>query len=176
MRSRTAHCSDESSFIQRSSIKFELELPLTAKILISQGVIDDITLAFSDDGLFSGEIFADNHSIEQSKNVIEWLQAYGQKKPQLNSRLKFNLANLTPFSKRALNAISQISFGSTCTYGGIAKMIGSSGSSRAIGSACHHNPFPLLIPCHRIVAKHGMGGFAYPLAIKQFLLDFEKTR
>ena len=171
MRSRTPYCSDESSVIQRYRIKLGHELPLVAKILICQGVIDDVTLAFSDDGRVWGEIYSDT---PPAAHILKWLEAYAQKRHLPLDQFRLNLSHMTPFSKQALNAIVQVPFGTTCTYGDIASMIGNAKSCRAIGGACHHNPFPLIIPCHRIVTKNGIGGFAYPVVIKQSLLDFEQ--
>jgi methylated-DNA-[protein]-cysteine S-methyltransferase len=69
-----------------------------------------------------------------------------------------------------------IPFGETLTYSGLAKKIGS--AARAVGNACRTNPYTLLIPCHRVVAVNGMGGYSghrhgeYML-IKEKLLEFE---
>jgi methylated-DNA-[protein]-cysteine S-methyltransferase len=66
--------------------------------------------------------------------------------------------------------------GETRTYGEIAEAIGS--NARAVGTACGKNPIPLIVPCHRIVAANGLGGFMGgkrddPLAIKRWLLAHE---
>ncbi len=60
------------------------------------------------------------------------------------------------------------------TYGELAANIGQPKAARAIGMACHHNPYPLFIPCHRVIASgKRLGGFAYDLKMKQLLLNFE---
>ncbi|MFN0064933.1 MAG: MGMT family protein [Chlamydiales bacterium] len=48
-------------------------------------------------------------------------------------------------------------------------------SARAVGNSCGKNPYPFVIPCHRVVANRGIGGFSSPLMLKKELLDFEKS-
>jgi len=80
------------------------------------------------------------------------------------------------FQRRVWQAISDIPPGVVLTYGQLAKKIGS--APRAVGQACGANYFPLVIPCHRVVASSGIGGFAnhddgYFLKVKRWLLAHE---
>jgi len=77
----------------------------------------------------------------------------------------------TPFQARLRQALLAIPVGATRTYGELAQALGS--SPRAVGQALAANPLPILIPCHRIVAKHGLGGFACGRVWKRHLLRFE---
>jgi methylated-DNA-[protein]-cysteine S-methyltransferase len=82
----------------------------------------------------------------------------------------------TAFQRRVWDAIAAIPCGSTLSYGAIAKQIRS--GPRAVGQACGANWFPLVIPCHRVVASGGIGGFAnhgegFHLSIKRWLLEHE---
>jgi methylated-DNA-[protein]-cysteine S-methyltransferase len=82
----------------------------------------------------------------------------------------------TAFQRRVWSAIAAIPCGSTLSYGAIAKQIRS--GPRAVGQACGANWFPLVIPCHRVVASGGIGGFAnhdegFHLSIKRWLLQHE---
>ena len=79
------------------------------------------------------------------------------------------------FRKRVLEAEKNIPYGQTRSYGEVAKMVGSSNASRAVGSANANNPLPLYFPCHRIIKANGkLGGFGGGLKIKEFLLDLEQ--
>ena len=82
----------------------------------------------------------------------------------------------TVFRHRVWAAISAIGSGATRRYGEIARDLGS--SARAVGQACGDNPLPLVVPCHRVVAASGPGGFAHAsdgwlLRTKQWLLAHE---
>ena len=82
----------------------------------------------------------------------------------------------TPYQQRVWRALQSIPPGKTLTYGQLAKRLHS--SPRAIGNACRQNPLPLLVPCHRVVAANGLGGFAgettgKPLVLKRWLLEHE---
>lgn len=82
----------------------------------------------------------------------------------------------TPFQRRVWLALRDIPPGRTLTYGELAQRIGS--GARAVGNACRANPCPLVVPCHRVVAAKGLGGFAgersgRKLEIKRWLLHHE---
>jgi methylated-DNA-[protein]-cysteine S-methyltransferase len=82
----------------------------------------------------------------------------------------------TPFQRRVWQLIAAIPAGRTRTYADIAAELGS--GPRAVGGACRANPYPLLVPCHRVVAVNGLGGFAGDtdgrlLAFKRRLLAHE---
>ncbi len=65
----------------------------------------------------------------------------------------------TDFQRRVWNEIARIPRGSTLTYGDLARRL--NGTARAVGQACGDNRLPLAIPCHRVVAASGIGGFAH---------------
>ena len=82
----------------------------------------------------------------------------------------------TPFQRRVWAKIAAIGPGRTRSYGSIAHELGS--APRAVGQACGENPFPLVIPCHRVLAASGIGGFAqraggFHLSVKRWLLAHE---
>ena len=84
----------------------------------------------------------------------------------------------TAFQQRVWEAIAAIPLGQTMTYGELAQQVGS--GPRAVANACGANQLPLAIPCHRVVAKNGLGGFMQGkhngLFIKQWLLQHEHAR
>lgn len=78
------------------------------------------------------------------------------------------------FYARVQRELASISYGEVLTYGELAARLGSPGASRAVGTACARNPVPILVPCHRVVAKNGLGGFLGGLSAKQHLLELER--
>jgi methylated-DNA-[protein]-cysteine S-methyltransferase len=74
--------------------------------------------------------------------------------------LPLALSQGTPFQRSVWDGICAIEAGEVLTYGELARRIGSV-SPRAVGQACGDNPFPLVIPCHRVVSASGLGGFAH---------------
>jgi methylated-DNA-[protein]-cysteine S-methyltransferase len=79
----------------------------------------------------------------------------------------------SPFEARVWSAMQTIPYGETRSYGELAEMIGS--APRPVGRACGHNPIPIVIPCHRVLARGGLGGYSGQggLATKQRLLALE---
>jgi methylated-DNA-[protein]-cysteine S-methyltransferase len=77
------------------------------------------------------------------------------------------------FEQRVWTAMQRIPYGKTQGYGELAASIGS--AARAVGGACGRNPIPIVIPCHRLLAKAGLGGYSGQggLATKQTLLSLE---
>ena len=82
-------------------------------------------------------------------------------KPQDLTRVPLDLSRLTPFTAKILRAAQAVPAGRTATYGELAGLAGSPGASRAVGRAMATNPFPVIVPCHRVVAAGGRaGGFS----------------
>jgi methylated-DNA-[protein]-cysteine S-methyltransferase len=82
----------------------------------------------------------------------------------------------TEFQRRVWALLRAIPVGQTRTYGALARELGS--APRAVGQACRANPLPIVVPCHRVVAAQGLGGFAgdtrgRKLAVKRWLLRHE---
>jgi methylated-DNA-[protein]-cysteine S-methyltransferase len=98
-----------------------------------------------------------------------------------NPRYQFAIPyciNGTAFQKRVWDALVRLPVGKTITYSELAKQLKT--GARAIGSACRANPLPLVIPCHRVLAQHDIGGFSgdrfgKKIAIKRWLLTYENT-
>lgn len=85
----------------------------------------------------------------------------------------------TAFQRRVWQSLRNIPSGSTRSYGELARELAS--SARAVGGACRRNPIPIVVPCHRVTAANGVGGFmgerdGTALAIKRWLLEHERTR
>lgn len=96
-------------------------------------------------------------------------------------KYKFSLPILltgTEFQRRVWRALQKIPVGQTLTYGELANKIHS--GARAVGNACRANPVPVIVPCHRVVASQGLGGYGGTtvgkrLAIKRWLLNHESA-
>lgn len=106
--------------------------------------------------------------------VARQLQSYFQN-PKWRFSLPLNL-NGTPFQQRVWAALQKLPSGETRSYGELARGLGS--AARAVGGACRSNPIAIIIPCHRVVAAHGLGGFSGAVAgrkllLKQWLLEHE---
>ena len=83
--------------------------------------------------------------------------------------------NLTDFQLKVLLATSKIPLGKTRSYRWIAKTIGKPKAVRAVGQALKKNPFPFIIPCHRVIKQDGsVGGYAGGTRLKKSLLKIEK--
>ena len=81
----------------------------------------------------------------------------------------------SPFYKKALLEVAKVPYGKTSSYSDIALRLNNPKATRAVGTANARNPLPIIIPCHRIIAKNGkLGGYAGGLKMKKYLLDFEK--
>jgi len=120
---------------------------------------------------FLCKIYGDPTSKEM---IFNWIQAYLEKKQP--KKLPLDLSPLSPFTQLGLKAIQAIPFGQTASYQDIAHQAGNPKAARAIGGVCNRNPFPLIIPCHRVISSNQtIGGFAYPLSLKRNLLEFESV-
>ena len=80
---------------------------------------------------------------------------------------------LTPYTMDVHRCLTLIPFGVTCRYSEIAAEISKPRAARAVGSACGRNSVLLVVPCHRVVAVSGLGGFGAGLDMKMRLLEHE---
>ncbi|MFA4934951.1 MAG: methylated-DNA--[protein]-cysteine S-methyltransferase [Candidatus Methanoperedens sp.] len=83
-----------------------------------------------------------------------------------------DISHLSPFTQKVLVETRKIGYGKTIPYSQLAKNIGCRGA-RAVGGALARNPIPIVIPCHRVVAKNGIGGYSSGVDIKTRLLELE---
>ena len=77
------------------------------------------------------------------------------------------------FQRLVWQGIREIGYGEVMSYGQLAEKINRPKAFRAVGSACGANPLPIIIPCHRVVARGGLGGFGLGLEAKKILLKLE---
>lgn len=79
------------------------------------------------------------------------------------------------FQNRVWTEMINIPYGETITYKELAKLCNNPKAYQAIGQVCHKNKILIIIPCHRVVAKNGLGGFAFGENLKIKLLKLEQT-
>lgn len=77
------------------------------------------------------------------------------------------------FDRAVWAGLLEIPFGTTLSYGELAERVGRPGGAQAVGGAAGRNPLPVLIPCHRLLARDGLGGFSGGLEAKRRLLGLE---
>ena len=109
-----------------------------------------------------------------AREVVNQLKQYF-KNPEWEFSISLSPAD-TAFRRRIRNALNNIPVGKVCSYGAVAKKLKT--APRAVGGACRSNPVPIVVPCHRVVAQGGIGGFSgstegKEIMIKQWLLGHE---
>ena len=109
-----------------------------------------------------------------TRTVVEQLEAYFRD-PHRRFTVPLMLAG-SVFQRRVWSALQTIPAGTALTYGELARQLDT--AARAVGGACRSNPIPILVPCHRVVARQGLGGYAGEvggdsLGIKRWLLQHE---
>lgn len=110
----------------------------------------------------------------EAKRIVSALCAYFRD-PAHSLEIKLQIGG-TPFQQKVWRALRAIPSGQVMTYGALAERLGT--SPRAVGNACRSNPVPLVVPCHRVVAGNGLGGFAGDrqgrlVSVKRRLLQHE---
>jgi len=108
------------------------------------------------------------------KNAAKQLDEYFSKKRKI-FELPLSL-NGTEFQVKVWKALQTIPYGETWSYGELAKVVGNSKASRAVGMANNKNPIAIIIPCHRVIGADGsLTGYAGGLDIKKVLLELEEN-
>ena len=134
-------------------------------------LIHNIALGPGKDRQYSGH-GATSYS-DQIARAVKW---YENKKAVTWVEPPLDWALITsPFQKQVLQALMKnIYFGQTTSYGSLARLSGNNRAARAVGRAMSQNPWPLIVPCHRVLTGKGtLGGFSSGLALKKILLFLE---
>ena len=79
----------------------------------------------------------------------------------------------TPFQREVWSELARIPYGETISYGELARRVGRPNGPRAVGQANGRNPIPIIVPCHRVLASNGIGGYGGGLTVKRALLAVE---
>ncbi len=119
--------------------------------------------------LCSGEYEVGKNLIRVESDIIRYFNGRFVDFSQYPIDMTFS----TGFDKTVWLAIKDIPYGKTMTYKEVAEKIGNPNASRAVANALNHNPIPLLLPCHRILASDGIGGYSAGVALKKKMLQLE---
>jgi O-6-methylguanine DNA methyltransferase len=125
------------------------------------------------EGMVARIYFSQDMPIDNSELALE-IAAYLERgapcpKPELD------LSGCTDFQKQIYAQVQAIPRGKTMTYSQVAERAGKPGAARAVGRAMATNPFAILVPCHRVVAKKGLGGYLWGSEMKEKLLCLERV-
>jgi methylated-DNA-[protein]-cysteine S-methyltransferase len=103
-----------------------------------------------------------------AEQIIAYIEGRGSR-----PEVELDLSGFTEFQRKVIAAVQSIPRGQTLTYGEVALLAGRPGAARAVGQVMARNPFAILMPCHRVVSRQGLGGFGWGLDIKKKLLEIE---
>ena len=141
----------------------------TLVVLAKDGAVCSIRLAKAEEQLVATQNASNPVLLLAAQELIEYFA--GER-----TAFSFPMDGFgTPFQKSVWQALLQIPFGETRTYGEIAAAVHNPKGSRAVGMACNKNPIMIAVPCHRVVGAGGkLTGYAYGTGLKQSLLDLEQ--
>ena len=108
--------------------------------------------------------------LELAEDIIAYLEG---RRPCPKAEL--DMEGLSAFQKEIYAIVREIPRGRTKTYGEVAALSGRAKAARAVGRAMACNPFVVLVPCHRVIGRRSLGGFAGGLELKEKLLALEKN-
>lgn len=171
----------EAPIIKSFGMIFRMKFPFPYQAQLS--TLFGVLSIHCEDEALTGIAFIESSSVVQlprdafSREVRAQLAAYfADANFQFDLPLKFSG---TAHQLKVWQAMRDIPCGQVRTYGDLATLLQS--SPRAVGQACGNNPIPIVIPCHRVVGKAGLGGFMHradngALDIKRWLLTHESER
>jgi methylated-DNA-[protein]-cysteine S-methyltransferase len=129
-------------------------------------------VTYEADGWGVGEIWVDgdqlvHHELPRPRKpdggdshpLARRLQRYFRGERIAFEDVELDLSWATPFQRAVADALRGIPYGESVTYGELAALAGHPNAQRAAGTFCAHNRFPLVVPCHRVVAAGGLGSF-----------------
>lgn len=106
--------------------------------------------------------------------IAQVLQEYAAGDPTALDRVRVRQPG-TPFRQQVWASMRTIGFGDVDSYAELAERSGSPRAYRAVGTTCAENLVALFVPCHRVVASNGIGGYGYGLDVKRALLAHEQA-
>lgn len=147
--------------------------PLEVTLSLHDNMIGEVTLKRKNEPGLIWQIVNEKIPSQLHQEISAWFEAYCTKKIHLPLP-PLTLSYSPLFTQKVLEFLRTVPFGSSLSYGELASEIGSPKAARAVGGALGSNPFPLFLPCHRVLAAGSkLGGFSCGLEIKKALLAFE---
>jgi methylated-DNA-[protein]-cysteine S-methyltransferase len=129
-----------------------------------------------------GRVVAVEHPVpgrdgRQSRDALALrLRAWFRGAPDDFADVELDLEWCTPFERALVDALRAVPAGETVSYGELAALAGRPRAARAAGTFCAHNRFGIVVPCHRVVAANGIGGYgSLGVAYKRRLLELERA-
>ncbi|MBN2754618.1 MAG: methylated-DNA--[protein]-cysteine S-methyltransferase [Candidatus Goldbacteria bacterium] len=153
---------------------FESKFGTGAVILSSDGAVVEVFLPAAGIEKMVNKKYPE--AVRKSIKEAAMLESYFAGKDESFRDVNVDFSGLPLFTVKVLNAIRKIPRGETVTYKQAAAMAGNIKAARAAGSALSRNPVPVIIPCHRVLAKNGLGGFSAGIKWKLRLLEIEKRK
>lgn len=162
----------------------------TASSTVYDGPFAPILLTFLDDALVHLEVAHDGVDVARAsiahrlgvvpepdpgpaRDAIAQLDEYFDGRRR-TFEIPLDWRLVTGFTRDALQAVRRVPYGEVASYGEVAVMAGSPGAARAVGTACAHTPFSIVVPVHRVVRADGsIGEYGGHPEVKHFLLDLE---
>jgi methylated-DNA-[protein]-cysteine S-methyltransferase len=110
----------------------------------------------------------------EAQQLVHTLQRYFKGARVRFEDVELDLGGLTTFQREVADTLRRVPWGEVVSYGELARLAGYPNAQRAAGTFCAHNRFPLILPCHRVVAANGLGSYgSLGAAYKRRLLELE---
>lgn len=141
----------------------------------ASAVRDDVRHRLAEDSSSDGDSLIDPEECDWNPELRRQLERFAAGERVDFYGCTLELPTMTAFQRRIVERTRKIPYGGTLSYSELAAKAGSPGAARAVGNVMRANHIPLIIPCHRVVAASGLGGYSAPqgLDLKRRLLAME---
>lgn len=169
--------------LRREKMSFDLKISnnnIGVSIVVDDNTIQSITIASTPigdnfDSATSGIYQQFRNYLDATPHQFVGSETYRKQNKLVRDGINLNLSLLTDFQKIVFSELSKIPYGKTISYQELASRVKDKNYARAVAMALSKNPFPIAIPCHRVVGKNSIGGFSGGGGVetKKILLEME---